>query len=364
MESNTPPNTGDSSTHAQVQSAPLAALAYFPLAFVITVLQKGDDDFHAKHAKMGAALTAALLVILMMSIFLWVWLSVLLLSAWLGLSVYGAIKAYAGENYHISGVSKLADSIPVDKLDDLAHKAGISAVTTSPKPLAQNTPVQAAATAIQTPETAQTETAPQTNSQQEVNTQNAEEHNTEATSPAAVTSDMPKTESEAPAQTADAVAAAQAPKHGAPATPPPVKEGSAVTIKNENTPTAQTEAVESTDLNPAAPAPNPLQTNGPATSPSEKPAEAQDIQAVKVETPSPAAPVTPAANAATPKPITPEAPEPSQAATDQSPAQANSSSDGITITPAVEDKTAETKAVDSAQQQQPLNSNNNTNPNQ
>ncbi|MFA5855209.1 MAG: hypothetical protein WC846_02910 [Candidatus Gracilibacteria bacterium] len=120
-------NATQGSAQNQVQNPNLfAALAYVPLLFILTMLQKGDDSVHVWHAKNGAGLFAAsicltVVVQILFGILPLSLLGVFALVAWvirvliLVAVVYGAWNAWNGKQWNIPVLTPYAQKIPLEK---------------------------------------------------------------------------------------------------------------------------------------------------------------------------------------------------------------------------------------------------------
>ncbi|MBT5517017.1 hypothetical protein HOK22_03835, partial [Candidatus Peregrinibacteria bacterium] len=107
-------DTQAETTGASEEKAPLAAMAYVPGLFMITALQKGKDEFHLWHAKMGIAHTFLFLVPLVVTATVNVMVGYILFGVW-GLAAFvSAFRAWKHERWSIPGIG-WAKAIPLEK---------------------------------------------------------------------------------------------------------------------------------------------------------------------------------------------------------------------------------------------------------
>ncbi|MFA5792923.1 MAG: hypothetical protein WC897_03590 [Candidatus Gracilibacteria bacterium] len=131
-----------------------ASLAYFPMLFVITMLQKGKDEYHVWHAKNGAGLFLASLAlyvliqivagIMPVSIIAMVGLIVWIVDlAILGAIIYGAWNAWNGNRWHIPFVTDLAQKLPLEQLFNKSETSVVETpIITTPVMEATQAPVE------------------------------------------------------------------------------------------------------------------------------------------------------------------------------------------------------------------------------
>ena len=102
--------------HTSESSAPMAALAYVPVLFVITLLQKGKDEFHLWHAKVGAAMTIIVVLITLLPRLIYIgWIGYFLYLTWLVAAIVAGYRANKGEKWVIPGISQIAQVLPLGK---------------------------------------------------------------------------------------------------------------------------------------------------------------------------------------------------------------------------------------------------------
>lgn len=116
MEENIQPSGTSTETNNQKETAPIAAIAYVPFLFAITMLQKKDDAFYVQHAKMGAVVTILFLILAVLNQLLPIgmmgWLLYLI---WTALAGLGAFMAFQHKEMKLPGLTEMANMIPLEK---------------------------------------------------------------------------------------------------------------------------------------------------------------------------------------------------------------------------------------------------------
>jgi len=144
-----------------------AALAYVPLLFILTMLQKGDDPVHVWHAKNGAGLFAAsialtVIVTILFGLMPLSLLGIFALVAWasrlliLFAVVFGAWNAWNGKQWNIPVLTPFAQKIPLEKW----FKKGAVTVTPEATVAPAETPAAPVESAPQAPAAPETPVAP------------------------------------------------------------------------------------------------------------------------------------------------------------------------------------------------------------
>jgi hypothetical protein len=246
-------------TTPTTKTTPMAAIAYFPVLFIITMMHKGKDEFHVWHAKMGASMTVLFVVItLLWQIFYMGIIGWLLYMTWLAAAVMGGASAFKGKKLKIPGLSQLATKIPLEKIfhEEKLTPAVAAAITKPTEVTPEPTPVAQSAPAAPAPEAPAPEPVVETPAPEVLTPAPVE-----ATAPTPVAPE-PIVETPAPEVVTSAPVAEPTPEPVAAPTvePTPVAQPAPIVEPVVETPAATTPEIQ---IKPAEPEPTPVAQPAP-----------------------------------------------------------------------------------------------------